>query len=80
MSHVNDIVFATNPCVYNILHVSCLGHSGCNKMMNQEFVCFWVQGGASIQRQLFQWDEWQPTRLEDDMIGDGKPPETETTV
>jgi|EP01046_Picozoa_sp_COSAG06_P020991 hypothetical protein len=49
-------------------------------MMNQEFVCFCVQGGASIQRQLFQWDEWQPTRLEDDMIGDGKPPETETTV
>lgn len=29
-------------------------------------------GARSLQRQLFEWDEWEPTRLEDRMAGDGR--------
>lgn len=47
--------------------------NGCCRPCPPPWEKHWFPPGAqSLQRQLFKWDKWEPTRLEVDMIGDAR--------
>ena len=47
--------------------------NGCCRPCTPPWEKHWFAPGAqSLQRQLFKWDKWEPTRLEVDMLGDAR--------